>query len=451
MRLSTLKMLTIAALVGCIILGIAGCGNETENQVEEVIATPTDPAALSVDPAITHAVQRVLDSPRIKEAFSVIEALEPRTFSDHIMLTQIPAPPFKEALRAAAFASMLEAAGADSVWIDAEGNTIALKKGVERSRTVAIGAHLDTVFPEGTNVTVKNRNDTLFAPGIGDDTRGLIEVVTLLRAMNRAEVQVNDDILFIGTVGEEGLGDLRGVKHLFSKDGPGIDSWIAIDGGKIGNIVHRGLGSHRYRITYQGPGGHSWGAFGLANPHHALGEAIHRFVEKADGFTRSGPKTSYSVGRIYGGTSVNAIPFESWMEVDMRSEDPDRLNQIDQLLQEAVREALDAQNALRRMGPALTVEVEKIGDRPSGTIPIDTPIIQRAIAAAKMMGATPSFSMSSTDSNIPIAMGIPAITVGRGGEGGNAHSLDEWWINEDGHLSIQLTLLTLVAEAGLAE
>lgn len=451
MRPTLLKMLGIAALAGYFLGGTIGCVTEPADQFEEIVATPPDPAAVSVDPGITEEVQRVLEAPEVKNAFSIIEKLEPRTYSDHITLTQIPAPPFKEARRAAAFAEMLADAGADSVWIDAEGNALALKKGTVRSRVVAVGAHLDTVFPEGTDVTVKHRNDTLFAPGIGDDTRGLVEVLTLLRAMHGAGIQVRGDILFIGTVGEEGLGDLRGVKYLFSDEGPGIDSWIAIDGGKIGNIVHRGLGSHRYRITYQGPGGHSWGAFGLANPHHALGEAIHRFVEKADGFTRSGPKTSYSVGRIYGGTSVNAIPFESWMEIDMRSEDPERLSQIDALLQEAVREALDAQNALRRMGPALTMDVEKIGDRPSGTMPIDTPIIQRAIAAAKMMGATPSFSMSSTDSNIPIAMGIPAITVGRGGKGGNAHSLDEWWINEDGHVSIQWTLLTLVAEAGLSE
>lgn len=384
----------------------------------------------------------------IKTAFRFIENRVSQAQQELIMLTEIPAPPFMEERRAAKFADMLRDAGADEVRIDEAGNVIALRRGRTGNRVIAIEGHLDTVFPEGTDVTVKIRGDTLFAPGIGDDTRGLIVVLSVLKAMEEAHIETDDNILFIGTVGEEGLGDLRGVKHLFSDKGTKIDSWIAVDGGGIRNIVHRGLGSHRYRVTFKGPGGHSWGAFGLANPHHALGMAITNFVREADLFTAEGARTSYSVGRIGGGTSINAIPFESWMEVDMRSVSPERLNGIDAIFQEAVQKALIEQNALRRRGPELTVDVDMVGDRPSGEFDIDSPLVQRAAAATRFFKTEPTFGISSTNANTPIALGIPAITIGRGGIGGGGHSLGEWWINEKAYLAIERALLILVSEAG---
>jgi acetylornithine deacetylase/succinyl-diaminopimelate desuccinylase-like protein len=393
----------------------------------------------------------VASRPEIQRAFRAIDALEPETMADLITLTEIPAPPFQETERALAFADMLREAGADSVWIDGEGNVLALRRGDVGGRTVAIDAHLDTVFPEGTDVTVRTRGNTLFAPGIGDDTRGLTVVLTVLRAMNRAQVKTQADILFIGTVGEEGLGDLRGVKYLFGPNGPQIDSWIAVDGGSLENVTNRGLGSHRYRVTFRGPGGHSWGAFGLVNPHHALGGAIQRFVELADEFTSTGPRTSYNVGRFGGGTSVNSIPFESWMEVDMRSESPESLVHIDSLLHVAVQAALEDQNGRARRDGALTVEVELIGERPSGSVAPETPIVQRALAATRFVGADPALRIASTNSNIPIARGVPAVTIGRGGRGSGGHSLDEWWMNDRGDLAIKKALLVLTAEAGLAE
>ena len=289
----------------------------------------------------------------------------------------------------------------------------------------------------------------MYAPGIGDDTRGLAIVLSVFRALEQAKIETQSDVLFIGSVGEEGLGDLRGVKHLFSNESRKIDSWISIDGADIGRIYSMGLGSNRYRITFKGPGGHSWGQFGLANPQHALGSAIHYFSKAADKFTSSGARTSYNVGRIGGGTSVNSIAFESWMEVDMRSELPENLNQIESLLKSCVQQAMKEHNAMKRMGPALTVEFKKIGDRPSGELPETLPIIQRAMAAATSFGIQPFLSRGSTNSNTPIAMGIPAVTLGRGGKGGNAHSLNEWWYDEEGYKAIQLALLTLVAEAGI--
>lgn len=385
----------------------------------------------------------------VQTAFNVIQELEPKTQRDHIMLTEISAPPFMEQRRARRYAEMLRKAGADSIWIDEVGNVIALRKGRLGERVVALAAHLDTVFPEEIDVTVKVRGDTLFAPGIGDNSRGLVVVLTVLRAMETAHIETDADLLFIGTVGEEGLGDLRGVKHLFREEGPQIDAWIAVDGGDIERIVNGALGSHRFRVIFRGPGGHSWGHFGFGNPHHAIGRAIHNFVEAAEPFTLEGERTSYNVGRIGGGTSINSIPFESWMEVDMRSISPKRLNEMDALFKKAVQRALQEENALRREGPELTADIEMVGDRPAGETEPSTPITQRALAAMHYFDIEPVLRTSSTDSNIPISRGIPAITVSRGGLGGGGHSPDEWWLNQDGHVAMQIALLILVAEAGL--
>jgi acetylornithine deacetylase/succinyl-diaminopimelate desuccinylase-like protein len=314
-----------------------------------------------------------------------------------------------------------------------------------------LDAHLDTVFPEGTDVKVRVKNDTLFAPGIGDDTRALSMLLTIIESMKATNIQPKDNILFVGTVGEEGLGDLRGVKHLFRDNGPQIDSWIAIDGGEIGRVNNKGLGSYRYRVTIKGPGGHSWGAFGLANPHHALGEAISHFVAAADVYTARGPKTSYNVGVISGGTSINSIPFESIMEIDIRSIDPSRLDAMETLLEEAVNKALTHQNGIKRQGPNLTVSIDKIGNRPSGELSDSLPLIQRVLAATSHFGAKPYLTRGSTDSNIPIAKGIPAVTIGRGGKGGKAHSLDEWWMNDEGYKAIQLAMLIVLSDSQLVK
>ncbi|WP_394991592.1 M20/M25/M40 family metallo-hydrolase [Emticicia sp.] len=402
-----------------------------------------------VEPQYTKEIDQLIKNKQIQKAFQSIEAQNKRNREELIMLTEIPAPPFMEDKRAARFASMLKEAGADSVWIDKAGNVIALRKGIKGKSRVGFDAHLDTVFPQETNVKVKIKGDTLFAPGIGDDTRGLVMVASVLRALEEAKIETQSDIFFIGSVGEEGLGDLRGVKHLFGNQSPQINSWISIDGGDIGRVNTMGLGSYRYRITFKGPGGHSWGAFGLANPQHALGSAIHYFSKAADKFTRTGARTSYNVGRIGGGTSVNSIAFESWMEVDMRSEFPGNLNQVDSILKASVQQALQEHNAMKRIGPALTVDVIKIGDRPSGELAENLPLIQRSMAAVASFGVSPKISRGSTNSNIPISKGIPAVTIGRGGKSGNAHALNEWWYDDEGYKAIQLALLTLIAEAGM--
>ncbi len=387
----------------------------------------------------------------VRAAMAYIKETDSITLQDHIHLTEIPAPPFKEEIRAKEFLKMLNQIGVDSAWIDAEGNVLALRKGKTGKRTIALDAHLDTVFPEGTDVKVSFNKDTLFAPGIGDDTRGLAMVLTVLRAMNEMNIPTEDDILFIGTVGEEGLGDLRGVKFLFSGQGPKIDAWISIDGGDLGRVNFKGLGSYRYRVVFKGPGGHSWGAFGLANPHHALAAGINHFVHEADKYTKDGPRTSYNIGRMGGGTSVNSIPFSSWAEIDIRSHRPERLDDMEKILKAAMHKGLEEQNAIRRHGRPLTVEVEMIGNRPSGELSPDLPLIQKALATVEHFGIKPAITRGSTNSNTPISMGIPAVTIGRGGKAAWAHSLLEWWADEEGYKASQYALLLLLAEAGIGD
>ena len=396
-------------------------------------------------------IKAILKNKKVKKSFEYILQQEPFTYENLIKITEIEAPPFKEEKRAIAFKKMIEEVGIDSIWIDIEGNVVGLLRGQQGVKTVGIDAHLDTVFPEGTDVKVRIKNDTLYAPGIADDSRGLSMLITILKTIKSNNIILRDNLLFIGTVGEEGLGDLRGVKYLFRDGAQKIDSWISIDGGSIGRVNNKGLGSYRYRVTFTGPGGHSWGSFGLVNPHHALGKAIQLFVNSADSYTSTGPKTSYNIGVIKGGTSINSIPFESIMEVDIRSVDPNRLDEMEKILENSVKEALDDQNSRKRMGSNLTYVIDKIGNRPSGELSPSLPLVQRAMALTKHFGVTPRLTRGSTNSNIPISLGIPSVTIGRGGKGGNVHSLDEWWYNDRGYRSIQLSLLLVLMEAGFLE
>ncbi len=405
---------------------------------------------LVAPPEIEQEVRSILEHPRVRAAFRHLVETDERTMADLRELTQIPAPPFMEEVRGRRFTEMLLEAGVDSVWTDDEGNVVGLRRGAG-SGTIVISGHLDTVFPEGTDVSIREAGDTLYAPGIADDTRGLVTVLAILRAMNIAEIETDHDVWFVGTVGEEGLGDLRGMKHLFREGGPSIDAFISVDGLGRDGITNAGLGSYRYRVTFRGPGGHSWGAFGLVNPAHALGRAVARFDEAAKAYTDEAERrTSYNVGRIGGGTSVNSIPFEAWMEIDMRSESPEALDEIDVLFRRTMQEGIDEENAGRVGGDELVLVLDKIGDRPSGEIADDHPFVQRAIAATTLTGGTPRLGRSSTDSNVPIALGVPAITIGGGGAGGAAHSLGEYYMNRDGPEGIQRALLILLAQAGLS-
>src|SRR3954462_10298139 len=282
------------------------------------------------------------DNPRLRAALDTIKAQEPRTLDQQVSICEIPAPPYKEAARAAEYRRRLQGLGLTNVRIDSVGNVIAERRGTGSGPTVLIEGHLDTVFPEGTNVKVKRSGTGLAGPGIGDDCRGRAGVLSVVRAFQRAKVQTTGTVYFVGNVGEEGQGNLRGTRYLFANTLKGkVDYFISVDGTGL-DLKHHGVGSKRYRITYKGPGGHSYGAFGIPNPIHALGRAIAGI---ADVQVPATPKTTFNVGVISGGTSVNSIPFEGSMELDMRSESAQSLDALDAQVQKILASALEAENA----------------------------------------------------------------------------------------------------------
>jgi tripeptide aminopeptidase len=408
-------------------------------------------APITPDANATPRVEPTIDlaDPALVAAFQYIAEQEPEiNVARLIELNQIPAPPFAEGPRAEDMARRMTALGLKDVRVDEVGNVVARRPGRTGARTLAVSAHLDTVFPASTDVTVKREGNLFTAPGIGDNTRGLVVMLALIDVLETFQIQTEDDLLFIATVGEEGLGDLRGVRHVFRKDAPKVDGFISIDGGDIDRLVTSAVGSLRYRVMYEGPGGHSYGAFGRANPHNALAGAIGLFTEAATPITLDGPKATYNIGVIGGGTSVNSIPFESWMEVDMRSGDPRKLDALDRAFLAAVEQALVDENTRRTIGDPLTVRIEPIGNRPAGEGDPKTSLVRNSVAALKLMGIEAQLTASSTDSNIPIWLGIPAITISRGGISRNAHAPDESWESVDPEKGAQTLLLIVLMEAG---
>ena len=398
-------------------------------------------------------VARVINDARFAAAMTAIDRDHDRLVTDIVTLTEIPAPPFKEDRRGAAYLDRLRRTGLADVERDEVGNVMGLRRGTGGGPLVAIAAHLDTVFPEGTDVRVKRDGTRLSAPGIGDDTRALAVLLAMIRGLDAAGVETAGDILFVADVGEEGLGDLRGMKYLFSKGkyAGRIKAFVAIDGAGSGNEITTGaLGSKRYRVTFKGPGGHSYNAFGLVNPAFALGRGIDKFQAMK---VPSSPRTTFNVGVMGGGTSVNSIPYESWMEIDMRSESRAELEKLNETFIGLMHEAADEENRARSTADGrITVDLKLIGDRPSGETPPTADIVQVASAVVRAMGMTPQLTIGSTDSNIPISLGIPAITVDSGGRGDRAHALDEW-IDVDKISSvrgIRTALAILLTLAGLS-
>ncbi len=387
---------------------------------------------------------RLMQDAAVRAAVEAARADEPRTIDEQIRLCEIPAPPFKEATRANAYAEAFRALGLTNVRIDRAGNVLGERRGRAARPHLVFSAHLDTVFPEGTDVKVTRDKSVLKGPGIGDDCRGLAVLLAVVRAMNTANVTTPGPITFVGTVGEEGLGDLRGVKALFNETLKGqIDRFVSVDGTGLG-ISHIAVGSHRYRVTFKGPGGHSYGAFGVANPVHALGRAI---AGMADLQVPTDPKTTFNVGRVGGGTSVNAIAFEAWMEVDMRSVDPAALQAVDASFHRAVDEAVAAENARWNNNGRISAEKQLVGDRPAGRTEANTPIVQTALSVSKALGLTSRLDEGSTDSNIAMSLGIPAITVDGGGRGTGAHALEETFDTTDAWQGTQRAVLLAIALA----
>lgn len=396
------------------------------------------------------SIASLLGAPSIQQAFQFINEIGGELDEELVRICEIPAPPFKEEARAREIARRFEEIGLARVRSDEEGNVIAERPGLSSEPRIVISAHLDTVFPEGTNVRVRRDGARFHAPGISDNTCGIVSLVALARALEAGGVKTEGSIYFVATVGEEGEGNLRGVRHLFTRGElrSGVDAFISLDGPGLERITQRALGSRRYRVTVIGPGGHSWGDFGIVNPVHALGRAIARFASYPAPLA---PRTSYNVGIIEGGSSVNAIPERASMLVDIRSVSSDEIEKLEAYLRRVVEIAAREENSQRSMsGTSLTCEFEQVGDRPSGETPVNSRIVRAAIECSRALGIEPRLDCSSTDSNIPISLGIPAITLGVGGISNNCHSLTEWYEPAGRELGIKRLLLLTGALAGVA-
>lgn len=398
-----------------------------------LLAPAQDPAAL-------------MNETSVKAAFEAIQRNEPHMLDEQVRICQIPAPPFHEDNRGLEFKRLFESLGLRDVHIDKAGNVIGTRAGQNPKPNVVLAAHLDTVFPEGTDVNVTREGNTMKGAGVGDDCRGLAVLLGVIKGFDDGNVKTEGTITFVADVGEEGLGDLRGMKEVFGESPKGkIDSFISVDGLGM-NITNVGVGSYRYRVTFKGPGGHSYGAFGMANPIQAMGRAI----AKIDAFeVPTEPKTTFSVGRVGGGTSVNAIPDEAWMEVAMRSAHVKSLDAVNAKFKAALNEAVDEENKRWNNRGPVSVSPEMVGLRPGGNTPAPAPIVQTALAVSKALGANGRLGEGSTDSNVPMNMGIPAITIGGGGKGSGAHSpKGETYDSTDSWKGTQRALLLVVSLAG---
>jgi acetylornithine deacetylase/succinyl-diaminopimelate desuccinylase-like protein len=410
-------------------------------------AEPAAAQAASAGSAVEAASEAILANAKAIKALEDIKADDEAAFAEQKRITEIPAPPYKENRRAEYLLKRFVELGFKEASIDAEGNVIALRKGSGGGRPkLVVSAHLDTVFPEGTDVTVKEKDGVILAPGIGDDSRGLAALLSLIKSLNANDIATVGDLMLVGTVGEEELGNLRGVKALF-RDHTDIDGFISIDGLGVARVVNQATGSHRYEMIFKGPGGHSFQEFGLPSAIHAMGRAI---ASISDLQTPSDPKTTFTVGTVSGGTSVNAIAAEAKMTVDMRSNSTEELLKLEARLLDLVKQAVVEENA-RWKSDKLSVEMKLIGDRPAGMVALDAPIVQatqRAVAAIAR-GPRVTFAGSSTDSNLAMSLGIPAVTIGGGGEGGNWHSRNEWYKPVEAYLGPQSALLTILVLTGL--
>ncbi|MCA0996667.1 M20/M25/M40 family metallo-hydrolase [Alloyangia pacifica] len=401
---------------------------------------------------MTQDVARIIASEPFKRAQEDLRLGHDRFVEEIIELTEIPAPPFKEDRRAEAYAAKFRELGLEDVERDEIGNVLGIRRGRGNGQMIVVAAHLDTVFPEGTDVTVRREGTKLFAPGVGDDTRGLAALLAFIRALDAAGIETEQDLLFVGDVGEEGKGDLRGVRHLFEagRYREKIAGFFTIDGLELDQFTTGAVGSLRYRVTFRGPGGHSLNAFGTVNPSYALG---HLMAGMARIEVPKTPRTTFCASIMGGGSSINAIPEAVWLEVDLRSVDAGELAKLDKAFKALVDAAVKGENARGdTANGAIRAELTRIGNRPAGSTAHDSTIVRAALSALPAFGFEPRTGQSSTDANIPMSLGVPAICLGSGGTGGRAHSLEEW-IDVAPDLSLRglyAGLATILGTAGMA-
>jgi len=406
---------------------------------------------------------QIAQHPAVARALRILRETDDITVADQLELVRIPAPSLAEEQRAARFAERCRSIGLTAVRRDEVGNVLATAAGHGRRMNtdgvddvaaaippVVVAAHLDTVFPPGTDLTPRRSGNRYLAPGIGDNARGLAALLALGRALVASGVATVHPVWLVATVGEEGMGDLAGVKHLL-RDGSywrRALAFIAVDGTGVRRIVNRAIGSRRLRIALTGPGGHSWADWGTVNPIHVLGQVV---AEVSRLVSPHQSVSTLNVGRISGGTSVNTIPAEAWLELDLRSEAAAALADLEVQAREVIDRVAGEADRSRRPGTAgLGVQIEVVGDRPAGQTTSSSTLVKAACAATRFIGETPELVASSTDANVPIALGIPAIALGAGGSSGGAHTEGEWYENESGVAGLERLLLTVLAVAGVA-
>jgi acetylornithine deacetylase/succinyl-diaminopimelate desuccinylase-like protein len=403
------------------------------------------PTPQQISPPVDQAYRQLMAAPAIVRLLESVKADHERSIEDLRMLTEIEAPPFKEQKRAEAFLARVKALGLPDAKIDAEGNVVALRKGSGKGPKLLISAHLDTVFPAGTDVKVKERDGKLYAPGISDDTRGLAVLLSWLKVLNDNKVQTVGDLLFVGNVGEEELGNLRGIKRIFA-DHFDIDGMVGLEPAADGRVIVQGTASHRHEVSFKGPGGHSYLAFGqVPSAIHGMGRAIAHI---GDIKTPSTPKTTFTVGTVGGGTSVNTIAPDARMAIDIRSDEMAPLLDTEKKVLAAVDEAVVEEN--KRWGvTTLSASNKLIGDRPGGRTAADSTIVEAAVRSNTAFGHKTLLSAGSTDANVPMSLGIPAIIVGGGGKTGGFHALSEWIDLTDAWKGAQNSLVTVLGLVGV--
>ena len=387
----------------------------------------------------------------VRQLMASIKADHDRTIEELRTITEIEAPPFKEKTRAEHVLKRFKELGLADATMDETGNVIGIRKGKGGGPLLLVSAHLDTVFPEGTNVKVREEGGRLLAPGIGDDTRGISVILSWIKALNEQKINTVGDIMFVANTGEEGLGDLRGMKALF-KEHKNIDGMVGLEPGEGDKVLTQGTGSHRYEVSFKGPGGHSFGAFGkVPSAIHAMGRAIAHI---GDVQVPTAPKTTFTVGTVGGGTSVNSIAGDAKMAVDIRSNQTDALLDAERNIMSAIDKGVQEENERWKADGKIVSDAKLIGDRPAGTTPKDSPIVMAALESIALAGGKGETRAGSTDANVPMSLNIPAIILGSGGKSGGSHSLEEWFDPTDAWKGSQVsftTVLSLVGVDGVSE
>jgi tripeptide aminopeptidase len=389
--------------------------------------------------------------PRVRQALAKLAGEAAEVTEEQIRITEIPAPTFRESLRGTHLAELLSGAGL-KVHTDQAGNVIGERTGSAKGEFVLVTAHLDTVFPAGTDVRVRRDGSKLRAPGISDNGTGLATLPALARIMRDTKLETRSSILFVADVGEEGEGNLRGVRKLVENYRKQLRYVIALDGASIDYVTTAALASRRVEITVSGPGGHSWSDFGVPNPIDALARGIALFVKTP---APDSPRTTFNIGSIEGGTSVNSIPAKATIKVDLRSEAEPEILKLEAALRRAIQSGVDEEmQAAREHGMAgggggLAIDTKVLGVRPGGELADNSPLLAAVQAADDYLGNRARIERSSTDANVPLSLGIPAIALGAGGSSGGAHSLQEWYDPTGREIGMQRVLLTLLQVAGL--